>query len=135
MLNQEQIQWLQPVTKTLQIIVASLIFGAVTVGVALGIVGGNRQFTSAVDVFAMLGIAMFVGCAVAAWFFPNVALNTEASKLSDHVKAEGDSLSRDTIMKFAQPLQTSTIIRYALIEGPVFANIMFWFVTGNVFNL
>ena len=83
----------------------------------------------------LFGIVMGVGCFAAAMIVPRQTQRMAAAKLSSFVKADGGDPSRTTLVKFVEPLQQSTIIRYALFEGTVFANILFWFIQGSVYNL
>lgn len=135
MLNTEQTGWLQPAILTLQIICSSLIIGAVAAAIVLFSINTNRQFMSSLDMIPLLGIGMGFGCFAAAMIVPRQMLRAAAKSLAKSVKADGGNPSESTLKKFVEPLQQSTIVRYALFEGTIFANILFWFMDGSLYNL
>ena len=136
MLNREQTDWLRPVTTTLQIICGALIFGAIGASIVLFVVNSNCQFNDSLGLIPLLGITMGLASFGAAIIIPRIILKDAARKFAKSANGvESSQLSESAIRMLFDPLQQSTIIRYALFEGPVFANLMFWFMQGSVYNL
>ncbi len=135
MLNPQQTGWLRPQILALQITCGSLILGALGAAFVLFMVKANRQFNTDLDLFAGLGIALAVGCLITAMILPRTIQKGTAAKRADQVPSDGPEVQESTLRKLFEPYQNSTIMRFALLEAPVFANLLFWFMEGSVFNL
>jgi hypothetical protein len=139
MLNQQQIGFLKPLMLTLQITCAALILGAVSAAIVLVTVNTNRQFTSDLDLFPVLGIGMGLSCFAAGMVIPLINQRSAARQLAaslPNTHAAGmETLDKQALTRFFNPVQQSTIIQFALFEGPIFANLIFWYIDGSVFNL
>ena len=119
-LNRDEIQSIRPTFSVIQIICAVLIVGPILLFTVLYFVREEPKFTKTVDILAILGLVFGVSAVVASFVVPVLLLK-------DQKKVE---------LKNAPPvIQTNTIIRYAMLEGAITTQILFWFVTGCVYLL
>ena len=119
-LNRDEIQSIRPTFSVIQIICAVLIVGPILLFTVLYFVREEPKFTKTVDILAILGLVFGVSAVVASFVVPVLLLK-------DQQKVE---------LTNAPPvIQTNTFIRYAMLEGAITTQILFWFVTGCVYLL
>jgi len=133
MLSQEQIEKLAPRVKVFQIICGSMIAGVLTMTLLMFVMKGEPKFNQSLGIIPLIGIAMALTCFVVSFVAPRIVQNSMVGEMS---KDAADKSSEDgTMLKMFGAIQSSRIIKFALIEGALFTNVIFWYLEGSVFNL
>lgn len=134
MLDQEQTETLQQTFLGLQIIVGALITGAVGFAFVIFFINDNRQFNDSLDTMALLGVAMGIAMFALSFVAPGFVRKKASRELASVLKGDGDKPSADTLRLFGERLTQSAIVQFALLEGAILANLVFWLVEGSLFS-
>ncbi len=133
MLNQQQIQTIEPRIRTIQIVCGSLIMGLMTMAVIF-VVAMGPEFIPKLGILQMVGIGMAVPVILMSFILPTgIRRNSLRQSLSDEQK--NDPFQDEVITQALASVQTSSIIRFALLEGAAIMNLIFWFVEKSLYNL
>ena len=134
MLNEEQLKTLQPAILGMQIISGALLFGALMACAALFLINSNRQFNSTLGILTGLGILMAAVNFVAALIIPSLMRKSSLNELRKLLTGDQKETEQGTLEAAAASVARFQIVRFALIEGAIFINLLFWFVEGSLYG-
>ena len=143
MLDQQQTKSLKEPILGMQIICGSLIIGAAVACLVVYFINTNRQFNTDLGTMTLVGICMAATTYVAAFLVPGMIRKASCQSLAasanrDHINRDhnqdGQKASHETLRMAAQHLTQHIIVRFALLEGTMFANLVFWFIEGSLFS-
>ena len=131
----EQTETLEPLVRVLQIICMALMAGVLFFLVIMLIVA-KEKINWELSTLPLIGIVFAIPAYVCSFIVPKIvagtALKVAASKLDD----EGHKADSETGLKrIFEVLQTTSIIRYAMLEGAMFFNVMMYFLSGSIVSL
>lgn len=125
----------QPV-KIYQIICGAMIWGALFTAASLLFVFDWNKFNNGLGVIPMLGLILGITAFVSSFIIPGIVNKSALKVLSNKLDDQGHKFDSETgLNKIFATKQSASIIRYALLEGAVFANILFFFIDGSVYLL
>ena len=140
MLTAEQIKKMNGRFQVLQIICAALIIGPIVAGIVLSFLRPAPKIVQDMDIISISIAGFAIVLFLAAPVVGAITLKSAANELAKKRKPESSGQKTEEaemswLGKLFESLQTSTIIRNAMIEGGTFASILFWFISGSVFVL
>ena len=126
MLDQSQRRHLENRARALQIVVGAMILGVVTFAVVAWIIGRDKAHFN-LSIMAIVGIVFAASSLPMAVILPGVIRQNVDAQARDNSGGQEGSDRMDTI--FAG-IQSSTIVRFALLEGAAFLNVIGFMVDG-----
>ena len=137
MLTDEQSAAVSPICKTILVIFAALVFGPLFFAIIVLFIRFSDEqpaIVNSLDIIAIIGLGMAFLCALFSFIVPRIVLKQNVLKTARTFF--GDEIKGAEAAKgLAETFQSSTIIRLALLEGAIFANLMFFMIQGSIFNL
>ena len=135
MLNNRQIEALQPRHQPFFIICLAMPIGAIAMTLALFVIKDPPKFTKVLDVMTIVGLFMALPSYLASFIAPRIMQSTAITEIASNAKSRKELEGSHVALNLFGALQNSQVIRVALIEGAVFANILMWYVSGSVYNV
>ena len=133
MLSQSQILQLEPRAKNLMIISIGMISGVIMLAFVLLALGMKNANTD-LGILTLVGSAAMFGSIAMAFFVPTLVARAGANAAQQLEKAsEGGSDPR--VDALGQAFMTKSIIRYALLEGGCFLNLIIFLVDNSWYAL
>ena len=137
MLSQEQTAAVEPICRVMMVIFAALVLGPLffaLIALFIRFTGPEPAIVDSLDIIVIFGIGLAFLCVMASFIVPRIALKQNASQTAK--KFFGDEIeSPEAAQGLAQGVLSSTIIRLALLEGAIFANLMFFLIQGSIYSL
>ncbi len=136
MLNKQQIELLEPKTKVVQIICVALVLGVSMFAVVIAVVtnwGGVNRDLSLLTTFGLgMGGLLFL----LSIFVPAIIGKGAAKTMLQQIESAGNKPDSDEgLQQLLGVFQTKTIIRFALLEGGAFLNLIVFFVDHSIISL
>ena len=145
MLKPDQIQSLKPKFRVMQIICGALVIGPIVAGVLLFVMRDPPRIVQEIDLLAIIiatfAVTIFIAAPIAGMLhLKNLVAdleNKEGQKLaSGRSSSTDDALAEQKWLdSLLGAMQTSTIVRAAMIEGGTQASILVWLLNGSALLL
>jgi hypothetical protein len=130
MLNQDQIKRIQPKLLLIQVIAAALILGALAFATAMSVMVDWENLNDQVKMLTLFAGVSGLFISVMSIFVPKIFASHPGV-----TKATGDALEDRDIDAAVATLTTESLIRYAMLEGAVFLNLMVLIIEPHLASL
>ena len=127
-LKREQMDAIKPAINSVRFICLALIGGVTIAAIILSAITDWQQINTDFEPLAIFGLAIGFSCLASAFTIPNILFAGSSGiedKDTDDVK----------LKKLSGVFQTKTIVRYAMLEGAAFLNLVLFFVSHNILLL
>ena len=136
MVMQNESDSLTTAGRVIQLICASLIFGVLTFAIVIGVIVGFNNINSDLGIMTLIGIVIAATTYGLSFVVPAVAAKGTLESVRTKFKKSGESLDSPLgYEKLAGIFNTSVILRYALIEGSIFLNLVVFFLEKSSYSL
>jgi len=130
MLDSEQVQQIQPKLVLIQVVAGALIMGAVAFAAAMSVIVDWENLNDQANM-----LTMFAGASGLFIFMMSIFVPLMFAGKSNVSNASSSPVEEPGIAAAIPMLMTETLIRYALIEGGVFLNLMVLIIEPHLASL
>ena len=119
-----------------RVICGAMIIGTAVMAVLFLFIFDWEKLNTSLDMLAMIGLIIGITSCIVSFVVPGIINNAALKMTSRKLDDEGCKFDSETgLRKIFATRQSASIVRYAILEGAVFAYVVFFYVTGSVFSL
>ncbi len=130
-LSPEQQDELRPFFKILRIICGALIGGLLVASILISTVIDWQNVTTALDILPIFGLGFMVLCSALAFIVPSFI----GPSALEPGNVFANKIDNQQIRSLFAQYQTRTIIKFSLLDGAAFLNLMLFMIEHSLFNL
>ena len=122
-------QSIEQKARVIQVVCGALIMGVIFFAAVLSMIADWDPTHFDLTLLSIVGLVIAAGCYAVSVFLPNMMAGNALQVIADQIRNSKRELNSDEGRNLvANQYVTTTIVRYAVIEGAVFANLLFFFV-------
>ena len=131
----EKVATLEPLVRVLQIIYLAMMAGVIFFLMLILFVA-KEKINFELSLFTLIGMVFAIPAYICSFIVPKIVANTGLKVAANKLDDEGYKADSETGLKsIFSVLQSTSIIRFALLEGAMFFNVLTYFLTGSVVSL
>jgi MFS family permease len=135
-LNQKQIEWATPGVRTTQIISFALIMGVLIFGIIVSVIVPWKDVHSNFTIMAIVGLFAALSMTAFSAVLPRIISSSAAKANANEMRAaDTKSFDEQGIKAIVNQVQSTNIVRMAMLEGAAFLNLVLFFVDKSVIGL